>query len=723
MYHACIPVAQVQRRRPLSRVQTCIALLLLLLAAGSRGDANAPQAARPTLQTIEGTLIVVWSDPHPELATAGATHYSLALDDGTVKELQLNGEESSAVLNFGKRVTVSTLGNTGSKSIAVHSIAPALQAEKGGGSSAKKVIYLLLKYADDVDVPHPPSFYVNLNNPDTPPPGEVFPSTINGFFKKTSWDQFSWIGDVGGEGGVGAPGGWLTLPHPKNYYAPCGYEGPCAQLGALTNDAMQLGRDEGINFSLYDNVNFVMSNDLDCCAHGGGFFSAVEGKFFGATWEPPWGQEAHIYAHEMGHSLGLPHSGWVYYAYDNPWDVMSRRALAANVLCGSYLAANLGGLPRDLYCAEPGNGYIAPHKDYLGWIPPANTVVTDTSTSTTVTLEGLALPLGTAAKILKICIDGVPCTGSEAHYFTAEARVKDGTASSQFDNGIVGEGVIIHEVRMDAPSVGGSCFFNTQSGFAFPVDSTPGDYDDLFCSFAAYSYPNYALYNAQWSAGQTYTNNGFSISVVSRSGSTFEVSTTGMPLPTVTAITPNSGYRGGGTNVVVTGTNFLPGTTLVIGGSEATNVVVVNDTTITARTPSYPPGSADVMVINGLGQTATLPNGFLYTNVVPFTDSPLVDSVTAVKRVHLTELRTRINALRARYVGLPAFSFSDPTITSGVTRVKALHIVELREALAPAYLTATGGTATYVTDPSLAAGALIRAAHISELQARVQAIE
>ena len=89
------------------------------------------------------------------------------------------------------------------------------------------------------------------------------------------------------QAGLGAPGGWLTLPHPKSYYAPCGWEGPCADLQTLTNDAMSLGRAAGINFSSYDNVNFVMSNDLDCCAHGGGFYSPVEGKFYGATWDRP----------------------------------------------------------------------------------------------------------------------------------------------------------------------------------------------------------------------------------------------------------------------------------------------------------------------------------------------------------------------------------------------------------------------------------------------------
>jgi hypothetical protein len=713
-------LALPSERPSLSRIQVFIlALLLPIIAVDGYAE-----AARPVLQTVEGTLIVVWADPHPDLSTAGGTRYSLALDDGTVRELDVHGQESAALLNFGRRVSVGTLSGTDASSIAVQSITASLAGKPGGGSSAtKKVIYLLLKYADDVDVPHPPSFYSNLNNPDTPPAGEVFPSTINAFFKKTSWGQFSWIGDVGGEGGLDAPGGWLTLPHPKSYYAPCGWEGPCADLASITNDAMDLGRAEGIDFSVYNNVNFVMSNDLDCCAHGGGFYSAVEGKFYGATWEPPWGQEAHIYAHEMGHSLGLPHSGWVYYAYDNPWDVMSRRSLAAEVLCGSYPSANNGGTPRDLYCAEPGNGYIAPHKDYLGWIPAANAVVTSTSSSTTVTLEGLALPLGTAAKILTICIDGVPCTGATAHYFTAEARVRDLGSNSQFDNGIVGEGVIIHEVRRDQSPIGGNCFFNDQSGFAFPVDSTPGDYDSFSCSFLGYSYPNYALFNAQWNPGQTYTN-GFSISVLSRTATTFVVSTTGMPKPALIAVNPNTGAPSGGTNVVITGTSFVPGMTVTIGGSAATNVVVVSATTINARTPSHLPGGTDVLVTNLLGQSSTLPNGFLYTSpAVPFTDNPLVAGVTAVKRVHVMELRTRVNALRARYGGLAAFSYSDPTITAGVTKITAQQIVELRQALAPAYLAATGTTATYATDPSLVASARIKQAHVSELRARVLAIE
>jgi M6 family metalloprotease-like protein len=698
------------RPRPLSL--TSALLVFLLLAVGIAAD------DRLSMQSMEGTLTVVWGDPAPG-AASGETRYALALSDGTVIPLQLNGHENAALMNFGQRVTVSGF-TSDAGTLHVNAIA----AAKGGTSGVigtKKVIYLLVKYPDDAEVPHPPVWYLGLTNPDTPPAGEVFPTTINAFFKKTSWNQFSWIGDVGGIGGVGASGGWLTLPHPKSYYAPCGYETSCAAINALSVDAMDLGRAQGIDFTLYDNINFVLSNDLDCCAWGGGYYSAADNKLYGATWEPPWGQQAGTYSHEMGHSLGLPHSGWIYHAYDSPWDVMSSTSPAVSVQCGSYMSLNSGGT-RNVYCPEPGNGYITPHKDYLGWIPPANLVVSSTSASTNVTLEGGALPLGAGIKMLKICIDGLPCDGSAAHYFTVEARVRDLGAPSQYDNGIPGEGVIIHEVRRDAQPVGGSCFFNTQSGFAFPVDSTPGDYDSLACNQGLRAYPNFALYNAQWNPGSTYTN-GFSISVDSRSGSNFVISTTGKAAPTASAIDPATGDVAGGTSVTITGTDFVAGSTVSLGGMDATNVLVVNPTTITATTPPHAAGAVNVVVTNPLGQSATIAGGFVYSNPVPvaFTDTPLVSNSTAIKRVHITELRTRIDALRLQYGGLGAFPYTtDPTITPGVTSIKAQHILEMRAALAPAYLTATGNTATYATDPG--AGA-VKATHIEELRVLVLSIE
>ena len=56
--------------------------------------------------------------------------------------------------------------------------------------------------------------------------------------------------------------------------------------------------------------------------------------------------------------------------------------------------------------------------------------------------------------------------------------------------------------------------------------------------------------------------------------------------PTVTSVAPTSGSTAGGTAVTITGTNFVAGATVTFGSAAATNVVVVNSTTITATTPA-----------------------------------------------------------------------------------------------------------------------------------------
>ncbi|HWD55716.1 MAG TPA: choice-of-anchor P family protein [Acidimicrobiales bacterium] len=70
----------------------------------------------------------------------------------------------------------------------------------------------------------------------------------------------------------------------------------------------------------------------------------------------------------------------------------------------------------------------------------------------------------------------------------------------------------------------------------------------------------------------------------------------------VSGIVPNTGPVAGGTAVTITGTNFNPGdttTAVSFGGAPATNVVVVNSTTITAVSPPSPlpfPGTGPVDV-------------------------------------------------------------------------------------------------------------------------------
>jgi hypothetical protein len=81
--------------------------------------------------------------------------------------------------------------------------------------------------------------------------------------------------------------------------------------------------------------------------------------------------------------------------------------------------------------------------------------------------------------------------------------------------------------------------------------------------------------------------------------------------PTVTGVSPSSGTTAGGTAVTITGTNFVAGAGVTFGSTAATNVVVVNSTTITATTPAGSAGAVTVTVTVS-GQGGSLANGYTY---------------------------------------------------------------------------------------------------------------
>jgi hypothetical protein len=66
--------------------------------------------------------------------------------------------------------------------------------------------------------------------------------------------------------------------------------------------------------------------------------------------------------------------------------------------------------------------------------------------------------------------------------------------------------------------------------------------------------------------------------------------------------------------VTIRGTRFVSGGSfgVKIGSKAAINVVRVNATTITAKTPSGSAGAKNVVVTNNDGQSATRADGFTY---------------------------------------------------------------------------------------------------------------
>ncbi len=84
-------------------------------------------------------------------------------------------------------------------------------------------------------------------------------------------------------------------------------------------------------------------------------------------------------------------------------------------------------------------------------------------------------------------------------------------------------------------------------------------------------------------------------------------------VPTIVSVSPSSGPTAGGTELTITGTNFVVGATVSVGTAAATNVTVLSATVIKARTPasSVTGVARDVKVVTK-GGTATKAAAFTY---------------------------------------------------------------------------------------------------------------
>lgn len=85
------------------------------------------------------------------------------------------------------------------------------------------------------------------------------------------------------------------------------------------------------------------------------------------------------------------------------------------------------------------------------------------------------------------------------------------------------------------------------------------------------------------------------------------------PAPTVSAIAPVDGPTTGGTRVTITGAGFSSITGVTIGGAAATDINVINTTSLTCTTPAGSAGSRSVVVTNAAGSNTA---NSLFTYVV-----------------------------------------------------------------------------------------------------------
>jgi IPT/TIG domain-containing protein len=86
--------------------------------------------------------------------------------------------------------------------------------------------------------------------------------------------------------------------------------------------------------------------------------------------------------------------------------------------------------------------------------------------------------------------------------------------------------------------------------------------------------------------------------------------------PTIAHVAPDAGATTGGTAITISGSNFTSGAIVTIGGVAATNVVVKDSATLSAKTGPHSAGAASVVVsVNGMA--ATLSDAFTYANPGP----------------------------------------------------------------------------------------------------------
>ena len=93
---------------------------------------------------------------------------------------------------------------------------------------------------------------------------------------------------------------------------------------------------------------------------------------------------------------------------------------------------------------------------------------------------------------------------------------------------------------------------------------------------------------------------------------------------TLTSVSPASGPTAGGTTITLTGSGFVSGATVRVGGNSATSVTFVGSTQLTARTPAGTAGARDVQITNPNGQSATRTGGFTYATAA----APTLTSVS-----------------------------------------------------------------------------------------------
>lgn len=510
------------RRQPWS----ALALIELLLFCAAFPVAGAPARRSrpappppPTTAGLSGWFSLLWQDPAPGEAALPGPIPLLTDDQGRAHRLvfpeglaeKLGGIQSLDQHRFtvqgawvdrpGDAITVN-----GMQEVALPFRDETLSAAGMVAPVVKPYALILCRFSDTTGVtPHPPSWYAGLMS-------DAFPGATH-FWQEASYGNVVFTGST--------VFGWYNLPRPRSYYL--NSSGTLMDTQRVLNDALAVANPD-VNFADFAGMNIFLNDNLGGAAYGtSGMYASLDGvtRTWGVTWLPLWGHNPGILGHEMGHSLGLPHSSGPYKeTYDSRWDVMSGGAY------GNSKTADA------VYGTTPTHP-IAWHKDKLGFIPAKRKLIAKPGTDTTIHLTRLSQPPSEDDYLMAQIFIG----GWGSRFYTVELRQLSGYDAV---GGLPGEAVVIHKVDST---------LSDRNAQVVDADGNGNTNDE----------------GAMWKPGETFQDsaNGITIAVESATATGMSVKITvgsDVPLPEIVS---HSGDTGPGSlRNAINYANVIPGTAI-----------------------------------------------------------------------------------------------------------------------------------------------------------------